>query len=464
MRAVGFTAFGLLLLAHTAAATEDSLQFGRFGTVHLYYQSPRPSSVVLFVSGDGAWTLGVIGMARTLTTLDALVAGIDIVHYLKQLEASNDKCLYPASDLEELSKAIQQRLGYEEYVTPVLVGYSSGATLVYAVLAQAPSTTFRGGVSLGFCPDLAVVKPFCRGSGLTSEPGPRGKGVVFESDSALAVPWYVLQGTVDQVCAAADTRRFVEHTGHGDLVLLPKVGHGFSVERNWLPQFRKAFGAVRAARPPEPPAATAADLAGLPLVEVSAAEKASDLMAIHLTGDGGWGVTDQGISRSLAASGIPVVGWNSLKYFWKKRTPEDVSRDLGRIISYYTAAWGKRRVVIIGYSFGADVAAFALSRLPAELRERISLLVLLGPSHHANFQFHFSGWLGAQASGDYLVLPELRKLAGMRMLCFYGKGEDDSIGPEFAPDMGKVVALDGGHRIGKDVGPVVQQILAQVSP
>ena len=69
-------------------------------------------------------------------------------------------------------------------------------------------------------------------------------------------------------------------------------------------------------------------------------------------------------------------------------------------------------------------------------------------------------WAGAQATGDYLVLPELRKLAGMRMLCFYGKGEEDTIGPEFTPDMGKVVVLEGGHRIGKDFGPVVQEILA----
>jgi type IV secretory pathway VirJ component len=284
---------------------------------------------------------------------------------------------------------------------------------------------------------------------------------VFLADSALSVPWYVLQGDVDKVCRAAETRRFVERTGHGELVPLPKVGHGFSVERNWLPQFKRAFGAVRAAQPPEPPAATAADLAGLPLVEVSAASTGSDLMAVHLTGDGGWGVTDQGISRSLAASGIPVVGWNSLKYFWRKRTPEEVSRDLGRIVSHYTTAWRKQRVLFIGYSFGADVAPFAISRLPPEQRERLALLVLLGPSHHASFQFHFSGWLGAQTTSAYQVLPELRKLAGMRMLCFYGRGEDDTIGPEFAPDLGTVVVLDGGHRIGKDFGPVVREILAQ---
>jgi hypothetical protein len=32
---------------------------------------------------------------------------------------------------------------------PVLVGYSSGATLAYAALVQAPANTFRSAVSLG---------------------------------------------------------------------------------------------------------------------------------------------------------------------------------------------------------------------------------------------------------------------------------------------------------------------------
>jgi len=47
---------------HSPAAfgTERSLSFGRFGTVSLYYHAPRPSHVVLFVSGDGGWNLGVI--------------------------------------------------------------------------------------------------------------------------------------------------------------------------------------------------------------------------------------------------------------------------------------------------------------------------------------------------------------------------------------------------------------------
>ena len=135
-------------------ATEEELIFGRFGKVTLYYETPHPSQVVLFVSGDGGWNLGVIDMAKALTSLNALVVGIDIVSYVKQLAQSTEKCSYPAADFEALSQFVQKKLQFTNYLTPVLVGYSSGATLVYATLVQAPSTIFRGAISLGFCPDL----------------------------------------------------------------------------------------------------------------------------------------------------------------------------------------------------------------------------------------------------------------------------------------------------------------------
>jgi type IV secretory pathway VirJ component len=144
------------------AADEETLRFGRFGDVFIYRQSPHPSHVILFISGDGGWNLGVVDMAKTLCSHDALVLGIDITRYLRELTNSKEACLYPAADFEMLSKFVQKSLQFPKYVIPLLVGYSSGATLAYATLAQAPANTFRGGISLGFCPDLALTKPLCR--------------------------------------------------------------------------------------------------------------------------------------------------------------------------------------------------------------------------------------------------------------------------------------------------------------
>ena len=106
--------------------------------------------MVLFVSGDCGWNLGVVDMAERLRDAGALVVGIDIRSFMKSLEASAS-CAYPAGALEDLSRAIQGRYNLPAYIRPTLVGYSSGATLVYAAYAAAPPETFAGAISLGFC-------------------------------------------------------------------------------------------------------------------------------------------------------------------------------------------------------------------------------------------------------------------------------------------------------------------------
>ncbi len=444
-----------------ASIHEERVPFGRFGDVAVYRGAAAPTSVAIFVSGDGGWNQGVVSMARRLASMDALVLGVDIRRYLKALNASSDKCAYPASDFEDLSHFMQKRLDLPRYLTPVLVGYSSGATLVYAILAQAPSTTFRGAISLGFCPDLPGVKPYCRGNGLEWDPGPKGHGFVFRPDSMLEVPWIALQGTIDQVCDPRQTGAFVKRVPHGELVLLPKVGHGYSVERNWMPQFRAAYarvataGEATAAAPPPPP------VADLPLTEIPAADGTKDALVVWITGDGGFGVTDKGVTARLAERGYPVAVFNSLHYFWKPKTPDTAAQDLARILRAYQAAWKKDRFVLIGYSLGADVLPFLANRLPADLLDRTATIVLLGPSHTAHFEFHVTDWLGNfKRPTDRPVLPEVEKLRGRNLLAFYGEDEEDTIGPDLAKGLARVVPLKGGHRIGGRYESVADSILA----
>lgn len=227
---------------------EQTLTYPKFGQVALYRESDRPSHVVVFVSGDGGWRLGVVDMARHLADLDALVIGVDIRKYLRALGRAKSQCSDAASDFEALGRFVQTELGYPRPENPILVGYSSGATLVYAALAQAEPGRFRGALSLGFCPDLPVVKPFCAGRGLKSAPNPKAKGVLFETTSTLEDPWIVFQGSIDQVCVPRETADYTKKVRHGELVWLDKVGHGFSVERRWLPQFADAFHRVAGAR------------------------------------------------------------------------------------------------------------------------------------------------------------------------------------------------------------------------
>jgi type IV secretory pathway VirJ component len=445
-------------LAPLSSAAGDNLRFGRFGDVALYSRSPQPSRVVLFVSGDGGWNLGVIDMARALAELDALVVGIDINVYLRSLSNTAGNCSYSAADFEALSKYIQKTLQLPSYIPPVLVGYSSGATLVYAVLVQAPPNTFAGAISLGFCPDLDLSKPLCRGNGLEWKKDPqKSTHILFLPAKQLPSPWIALQGEVDEVCNAADTVAFVKEVNGGRVVILPKVGHGFSVQHNWLPQFRSVFTEIVAKardRKPQPPL-----LNDLPLIEVPAKARDSDAMAVFLTGDGGWAGLDRNVSGDLAAAGIPVVGLNTLKYFWTPRTPKGAAEDLNRILHYYLEHWHKKKVVLAGYSLGADVLPFMATHLPRELLDRTVLIALLGPSKETAFEFHLSDWIGGTSKGLYPVLPEVEHLNGKNLLCLYGERETDSLCPLIHQPGARAVALKGSHHFGGNFTAIAEHIL-----
>jgi type IV secretory pathway VirJ component len=456
----------ILLAAATTRAGEptDTIEFPGMGKVALYAPEGDPQQVVLFVSGDGGWNLGVVPMAERLRDLGALVAGIDVRAFQKSLEAGPG-CAYPAGALEELSRAVQLRRHLREYRRPILVGYSSGATLVYAALAAAPSETFAGAVSLGFCSDLEIHKPLCKARGLVPTKKEKGVGFDLAPFPGLSVPWRVLQGEIDQVCAAEATRAFAKATGSAKLYSLPKVGHGFSVTRNWDAQYVEAYRDIaarhEAASGTNAPPPGDAMLADLPLVEVPApANAAGDTFAVILTGDGGWAEIDKSIAGGLAAAGVPSVGWSSLRYYWTPRTPDSAAADLQRIIERYAAAWGKPRVVLVGYSFGADALPFLVNRLPEATRRRVVRVALVGLSDTAAFEFHVSSWLGRGGDPTLATKPEVERV-GVPVLCIQGAEERDSACGGLEGQRIRVLVVPGGHHFGGDYARLAAAILAR---
>jgi type IV secretory pathway VirJ component len=265
----------------------------------------------------------------------------------------------------------------------------------------------------------------------------------------------------------------VSQVKNGEIVLLPDVGHGFSKTYKWEPQLRKAYqqildktpvpSAVAAANPGTPASRGGVPAVNdLPLVEVPVKSgAASALMAVVVSGDGGWAGLDKEVAGALSTKGIPVVGVNSLQYFWSARTPEGIAKDLDRILRHYMATWNRQEVMLIGYSLGADVLPFAASRLPADLLGRVKVIALLGPSTKAAFEFHVTDWLGGGSEGQP-VLPEVKKLGGRPpVLCLHGSKESDSLCPSLTAAQGKSVVLPGAHHFGGDYEAVANLILKE---
>ncbi len=208
-------------------------------------------------------------------------------------------------------------------------------------------------------------------------------------------------------------------------------------------------------------AAAQSGLQDLPLVQVVAAQPGRTF-AVFFSGDGGWASIDKSVATALQQHGVSVVGINSVKYFWRARTPDAAAADLARVIRHYASAWSADSVVLVGYSRGAGVLPFLVNRLPADLRARVRLVALLGAEHTAGFTFHLTDVFTSGAGKDAQpVMPEIQKLGGIPLLCFYGEEERDTLCPELAPPS-IVVKLPGGHHFDRNYAALGERIYDQL--
>jgi type IV secretory pathway VirJ component len=441
----------LALFGQMAASAPTLLSHGRFKELSVYRPPAQTTSFVLFLSGDEGWSPRAEGLAEKLAQQGAMVVGIDLPRFKAVLEADGGDCVFPDGDLENLSHFVQAYFHNSSYLAPLIVGLDAGGSLAYAVLAQAPQDTFAGALSMGFCPHLKLDKPLCKGSGLELTHGARGSGLSLLPITSLNNPWVVLQDSKNLECPVATTQDFVARVHGAALAVLPSLS-----ERPFNAAFAK-LAAANLNRVVAPPAA----LGDLPVVEVPAQPNAppSDSFAIIMSGDGGWAGIDQNIAAALSAKGIPVVGWDSLRYYWTARTPDGLAADTDRMVRYYLAHFGKKRVLLIGYSQGADVLPFAVNRLPAATKAYVSSMAILGMSEHALFEFHVSSWISDDNAGPE-TLPEVNRISGIPVLCIYGEDEHDSLCPKLDASKFKVVKVKGGHHFDGNYAALADDILS----
>ncbi|RYZ42735.1 MAG: virulence factor family protein [Myxococcaceae bacterium] len=449
---------------------------GRFGHVTVVTPVGPPTTVALVLAEGPADQGRGAELALTLASHGALVLAVDANAYLRALEKGK-RCAYPAGDLEVLSQGYQQHAKLPEYLHPILVGDGTGAALAYAALAQAPPGTFRGAVSVDFTPELATSAAFCPGSGLVRSRSDKGTHERLSPARVLKEPWVLLVADHDAAHRAKAANDFTRALKSGRVVTVPGPGLRRMPVSSWQGPLLAAHAAAGVPLAAEQLPAVAAhpvadagpgapvgdaSVEGLPLVEVpSMVDAQGDTLALIVTGDGGWASLDQSVSESLAAKGIPVVGFNSLRYFWKRRTPEETSADVARVLRHFLVTWGKKRVVLLGYSRGADVVPAIASRLPEDLRGRLRLLALFAPGKEAEFEVHVTDLFGGKGRPTHPVLPDVQALKGTPVLCLYGDEElADSLCPSLADVPGaRAEMLKGGHHFDGDYASIARRVL-----
>jgi phosphatidylglycerol lysyltransferase len=422
-----------------------ALETGNLGEVHQVNPAGAMRGLVVLFSDAHGWSSISDDTAAALAHDGALVVGVDLPPLLRRLDADpSDACHDVVGDIESVSRQIQRERGNTSYRTPIVAGIGEGGTLAGAVLAQAPAATIAGAVAYDPTTSVHTRVPLC--STPVATPSPAG-GFAYG-------PWPSLPGfwTVG-FPAARDTPE------RQRIAALRAAGTPIDIA-NLPGSDAEALAALLRPRLTSPGPAPMAGIANLPLVELPA-EPRGRLLAIILSGDGGWRDLDKSIAETLQSEGVSVVGWDSLRYFWSRKSSEQTARDLGAVIDTYVSRWGASKVALVGYSFGADVLPFAYDRLSPEAKARVVQLSLLAFATAADFEISVAGWLGAAPSKDALPTePALALIDPAMVQCFYGADEDDSACP-LLDEKGKaeVIRTAGGHHFDNDYDTLAHRIL-----
>ncbi len=169
-------------------------------------------------------------------------------------------------------------------------------------------------------------------------------------------------------------------------------------------------------------------------------------LIFHITGDGGMVRFDLKMLREYQNNGFSYIGLSSLKYFITGKTPEKIAHDIIPVIRHYSEEWNKETIVLVGFSFGAEIIPFLHNRLSTEMKQKVKLVVLLTPAKTSQFRIRLRDMIGMDKKKEpYNVADETAKIKSSRVLAVFGKEEKPSLKETPKQPNLKIALIKGGH-------------------
>ena len=185
----------------------------------------------------------------------------------------------------------------------------------------------------------------------------------------------------------------------------------------------------------------------LPVIE-SRSNGTNDYYVILLTGNGGFRNLVQSVTHYLNFKKVSVLAINTKKYLWSEKKPAQIGRDLETLIDRYYSKWGQKKVVIMGYSMGAEVLPFAINCMEDKYSHEILDLILIGPWQKATFKVALRDYYFEVNKGTD-IYTELLKMRTKKVYIIC----DDNEYSICHKDLEGVIDHDflkGGHHFGGD--------------
>lgn len=182
-------------------------------------------------------------------------------------------------------------------------------------------------------------------------------------------------------------------------------------------------------------------------------------LIFYITGDGGFNSFSTDLCKSLNEKGYDVFALNAKSYFWDKKTPEQAATDINIYLDKKIAGRKNQQVVLIGYSFGADVLPFIITRLSKNIYESVTASFLMACSASTDFEIHWSDIFGGNKKRSMDVITEINKLSGENIIIINGSDEE-------TPGLNKISlkkyaheVIPGGHHFEGDTEEIARVIL-----
>jgi type IV secretory pathway VirJ component len=193
----------------------------------------------------------------------------------------------------------------------------------------------------------------------------------------------------------------------------------------------------------------------LPLIE-RRSDGYSPFYVILFTGNGGWKNLVQSVTKYLNSKNVSVLAINTQKYLWSEKEPSQIARDLESLIDTYNGRWGKKKIVLIGYSMGAEVLPFALNRMKGAYTENLNDMILIGPWQKATFEIKLRDYLFEVNKGSD-IYSELKKIKSKKPYIICDDNEF-SICNKNLDGIADHDFLGGGHHFGNDYDALSKMI------
>ncbi|MBS1182421.1 MAG: bacterial virulence protein VirJ [Proteobacteria bacterium] len=435
----------LYLFPHLPIDKTDTL-----GIAEVIAPRAEPTGLIYLLSDADGYGFWDRVRARRFAARGAVVVGIDTPATFAKARKLTDDCVYFVSDVEQVSQNIQRLLDVGSYHSPVIAGAGLGGTFALALAAQSPDATVGRTIAVDPHAALPLRKELC--SEAKHVRSADGAGWVYELQKGR------LPDPIDVYLTRHADPAGATHVN--DL-----VGSGFAIAtaKSVKGTSRTLEGAVFDQLVGTDD--TGSPLAGIPITALAAAAK-HDTMAIIYSGDGGWRDIDAEIGGSLAKAGVPVVGIDSLRYFWTDTDPADAAADLVKVIDAYTKKWKVHKVALVGYSFGADALPAIYAALPDDHKASVDLVSLLAYTGARQFEIQVSGILGGKTDPKGpSTLPDLETIEPAKVQCIYGSEDDETACTRLPKDKGfSLIVHPGGHHFNDDYKPVAKDILDRLAP